>query len=87
MSKSEQFQISYFDCFRSEWNLETSLGKIRWLMKDSRVVNQIEEFYRQDAKFTERKKRVSERHSWKTLFLSVNSLRTWRLGGKNLQLN
>jgi hypothetical protein len=54
---------------------------------DSRVVNQIEEFYRQDAKFTERKKRVSERNSWKTLFLSVNSLRTRRLGGKNLRLN
>jgi hypothetical protein len=25
-----------------------------WLMMESRVVNQIEEFYRQDAKFTER---------------------------------
>jgi hypothetical protein len=41
------------------------------LMMDSRVVNQIEEFYRQDAKFTERKKRVSKRNSWKTLFRSL----------------
>jgi hypothetical protein len=47
------------------------------LMMDSRVVNQIKKFYRQDAKFTERKKRVFERNFWTTLILSVN-LASWR---------
>jgi hypothetical protein len=56
------------------------------LSMDSRMVNQIEEFYRQDAKFTERKEEsLQEKFQDNLVSLSVDPLRTWRLGGKILR--
>jgi hypothetical protein len=53
-----------------------------WLMMECRVVNSMEDFDRQDAKFAERKEE-SFREKWKgNPRFSVDSLRTWRLGGQ-----
>jgi hypothetical protein len=52
-------------------------------MMDSKLVDGIEKWNRQDAKFAERKRRGKRRFFKLFLFpfLSVSSLRTWRLGG------
>jgi hypothetical protein len=72
--------------------VEQSTQNLAWLLMESRVVKRIEKFYRQDAKFTERKEERSReklpgnpRFSlWTLCDLGVLAVKSPRLGENRL---